>query len=46
MQRLTQTFVLCVATLFALAGFARGDGYLTYVGDEKIPLVVVRGTPY
>ncbi len=32
----------------ALAGSARGDGYLTSVGsgDEKIPVVVVRGTPY
>jgi isopenicillin-N N-acyltransferase like protein len=36
------------ALLLAAAPVARGDGYLTSVGsgDEKIPVVVVRGTPY
>jgi isopenicillin-N N-acyltransferase like protein len=45
-SRLPQFLVLGVAVSFALVGSARGDGYLTYVGDEKIPLAVVRGTPY
>jgi isopenicillin-N N-acyltransferase like protein len=46
MQKLSLAF--CVAASFALCGIARGDGYLSSVGsgDNKIPVAVVRGTPY
>jgi isopenicillin-N N-acyltransferase-like protein len=42
------TLVVFVVATLALFANARGDGYLTSVGsgDEKIPVVVVRGTPY
>jgi isopenicillin-N N-acyltransferase like protein len=44
----TLSLFLAVAGSSAIVGFARGDGYLTSVGsgDSKIPVVVVRGTPY
>jgi isopenicillin-N N-acyltransferase-like protein len=46
MQMLSLAVV--VAAGCAVVGSARGDGYLTTVGsgDEKIPVVVVRGTPF
>jgi isopenicillin-N N-acyltransferase-like protein len=48
MRKQTQTAVLVIAAWFAIVGFARGDGYLTSVGngEDRIPVVVVRGTPY
>jgi isopenicillin-N N-acyltransferase-like protein len=44
----TQTAVVSTAALLAAVGVARGDGFLTTVGsdDNKIPVVVVHGTPY
>jgi len=46
-QRQLRFLVFAIAA-FAVLGIARGDGYLTSVGsgDAKIPVVVVRGTPY
>lgn len=47
----TRVFTLALAILVTavslMAGLARADGYRTYVGEgeEKIPLVVVKGTP-
>jgi isopenicillin-N N-acyltransferase like protein len=48
MRMQTQTAVVFAAALFAAVAVARGDGFLTSVGsdDNKIPVVVVRGTPY
>ena len=44
----TKTAVVSTAALLAAVGVARGDGFLTSVGseDNKIPVVVVRGTPF
>jgi hypothetical protein len=46
-RKITQTAIAAVV-LLAAVGVARGDGLLTSVGsgDSKIPVVVVRGTPY
>jgi hypothetical protein len=48
MRTQTQTSVISAVVLLAAVGVARGDGFLTSVGDgdNKIPVVVVRGTPY
>ena len=48
MRMKTKTAVVSTAALLAAVGVARGDGFLTTVGsdDNKIPVVVVHGTPY
>jgi hypothetical protein len=48
MKSQMQALVLFAAAWLAISGIARGDGYLTTAGtgEDKIPVVVVRGTPY
>jgi isopenicillin-N N-acyltransferase like protein len=48
MFRHVRIVVLLTAVWGALLGVVRADGYLTAVGegDSRIPLIVVRGTPY
>jgi hypothetical protein len=48
MRRTTLIAVMFAALSCLVLGRAKGDGYLTSVGsgDSRIPVVVVRGTPY
>ena len=46
--RNAQIFILLTVTTFGIPLVANAGGYLTSVGkgEDKIPVVVVRGTPY
>ena len=48
MKKRSQTVVTFIAAWFAVCGIVRAEGYLTSVGSgaDKIPVVVVKGTPY
>ena len=37
---------MAILACLCLAAVARAEGYRTTVGEDKIPLVVVKGTPY
>ena len=44
----TVLFVVSILAVLVVASFARAEGYRSFVGkgENKIPLVVVKGTPY
>ena len=48
MKKRSQTVVTFIAAWFAVCGIVRAEGYLTSVGSgaDKIPVVVVKGTPF